>query len=99
MPPGSSTVVIDLIEGDEGGTLIRLTHRGLPDMATDLQDAGWRRYVERLGDVSEGFPVDLDNGSVRRSRLRCAPSQQPADQRGVAVDKPRSLAASIIRSS
>jgi len=30
MPPGSSLIEIDLLERD-GGTLLRLTHRGLPD--------------------------------------------------------------------
>ena len=53
IPPGSSTVEIELLDADDE-TLIRLTHRGLPPEATKLHEAGWLRYVERLGRTSEG---------------------------------------------
>ncbi len=59
IPPGSSTVEIELIDDDDG-TLIRLRHRDLPPNATDLHDAGWVRYIERLGAVAGGLSVNPD---------------------------------------
>jgi len=53
VPPGSTTVEIELVaEGD--GTLVRLTHRGLPREARDLHRAGWDHYLPRLAGVAEG---------------------------------------------
>ena len=48
MPPGSSTVEIELVpEGD--GTLLRFTHRDLPSAeAADSHSKGWDHYLERL---------------------------------------------------
>jgi uncharacterized protein YndB with AHSA1/START domain len=51
--PGSTTVEIDLIEEDTG-TLIRLTHTGLPAEAFDEHNAGWTHYVARLAELAEG---------------------------------------------
>ncbi|MEP6639821.1 MAG: SRPBCC family protein [Chloroflexota bacterium] len=59
IPPGSSTVEIELIDDDDG-TLIRLSHRDLPLDATDLHDAGWIRYLERLGAAADGLPIGAD---------------------------------------
>lgn len=53
LPPGSTTVEIELIPA-EGGTLIRLTHRGLPPEEIDLHTAGWNRYLPRLVALAEG---------------------------------------------
>jgi uncharacterized protein YndB with AHSA1/START domain len=53
IPPGSTTVEIDLVEA-EGGTRLRLTHRGLPPDEVPIHTAGWERYTSRLGDVAEG---------------------------------------------
>lgn len=53
VPPGSSTVTIDLLpEGD--GTLVRLTHSGLPPAAREPHLGGWEHHVERLAIRSEG---------------------------------------------
>ena len=54
LPPGSTTVVIEL-EPDEVGTLLRLTHSGIsaPPLAEHHRE-GWERYVERLGARAEG---------------------------------------------
>jgi uncharacterized protein YndB with AHSA1/START domain len=54
VPPGSTTVEIEL-EGDDAGTLLRLTHRGLdpPPVAEHHRD-GWERYLERLRVRAEG---------------------------------------------
>lgn len=59
LPPGSSTVEIELIP-DPDGTLIRLTHRGLPPDEVDLHTAGWERYVPRLALAVEGNPPPPD---------------------------------------
>jgi uncharacterized protein YndB with AHSA1/START domain len=54
VPPGSSTVEIELTPVDDG-TLVRLTHRDLPDSAArhDHGD-GWTAYLGRLAAVAEG---------------------------------------------
>ena len=54
MPPGSSLIEIDLID-QKGGTLVRLTHSGLPDAeecASHRQ--GWTHYLERLAVAAAG---------------------------------------------
>jgi uncharacterized protein YndB with AHSA1/START domain len=54
LPPGSSTVVVEL-EPHETGTLLRLTHSGLaPPPLADHHRAGWQRYLERLGTRAAG---------------------------------------------
>lgn len=53
VPPGSTTVAIELVpEGD--GTLIRLTHSDLPPDQIEIHRHGWEHYVARLGAVGEG---------------------------------------------
>lgn len=52
VPPGSTTVVIDLIP-DEAGTLIRLTHKGLPPDQIEIHRHGWEHFVPRLAEVVE----------------------------------------------
>jgi uncharacterized protein YndB with AHSA1/START domain len=48
LPPGSTTVTIDL-EPDGKGTLLRLTHSGLPTVeACKAHEEGWRHYTQRL---------------------------------------------------
>src|SRR6266705_900326 len=48
VPPGSSLVEIDLIERD-GGTLLRMTHSGLPTEEQAAAHAkGWAHYLGRL---------------------------------------------------
>src|SRR5579883_2103426 len=54
VPPGSSLVEIDLVEQD-GGTLLRLTHSGLPNAARCAShDRGWAHYLDRLATASAG---------------------------------------------
>jgi uncharacterized protein YndB with AHSA1/START domain len=62
--PGSSTVEIDLIQ-DHNGTLIRLTHSGLPAEAYELHRQGWDNYLGRLAAVSEGQDPGPDPLRVR----------------------------------
>jgi uncharacterized protein YndB with AHSA1/START domain len=47
VPPGSSTVEIELTP-DGGGTLLRLTHRGLPAEDRAMHLIGWEHYLPRL---------------------------------------------------
>lgn len=53
LPPGSSTVTIDLVP-DGDGTLVRLTHSGLPEGADAAQLEGWHHFLPRLADVAGG---------------------------------------------
>ena len=61
VPPGSSTVEIDL--DDEGeATLLTLTHRDLPPDEVPTHTMGWDHYVPRLAIVSEGGDPGADEG-------------------------------------
>src|SRR5215203_1098970 len=54
VPPGSSLVEIDLIEQPDG-TLMRLTHTGLPNAEQCASHAeGWVHYFGRLAEVAAG---------------------------------------------
>jgi uncharacterized protein YndB with AHSA1/START domain len=66
IPPGSTTVEIDLIAQDDGSTLVTLVHRGLEDAAADAHQGGWRHYLDRLRRTAEGEDVGPDPWSDRR---------------------------------
>ena len=53
LPPGSSTVTIELVS-DGDGTLVRLTHSGLPEGADAAQLQGWEHFLPRLAIVASG---------------------------------------------
>ena len=54
VPPGSSTVEIELVM-EEDGTRLRLTHRDLPTTeAADSHGSGWDHYLERLVAAATG---------------------------------------------
>jgi uncharacterized protein YndB with AHSA1/START domain len=53
LPPGATTVEIDLIP-DGDGTRLELTHRGLPPPAWALHGQGWDYYLPRLAVVAAG---------------------------------------------
>ena len=62
VPPGSSLIEIDLIERD-GGTLLRLTHSGLPDAVQCARHAeGWAHYLGRLAKAAAGHDPGPDAG-------------------------------------
>lgn len=61
IPPGSSTVTVDLIPNDTG-TLIRLTHAGLFLEEAAMHLMGWEHYLPRLAAVAEGNPSVPDSG-------------------------------------
>jgi uncharacterized protein YndB with AHSA1/START domain len=60
MPAGSSRVEIELTPR-EGGTLLTLTHRNLPDDSREEHDRGWSHYLKRLAiataDAIDGFAL------------------------------------------
>ena len=54
VPPGSSLIEIDLME-EPAGTLVRLTHTGLPNAEQCAShDEGWAHYLSRLAEVAAG---------------------------------------------
>ena len=62
VPPGSSLVEIDLLDRD-GGTLLRMTHSGLPDEAQCAgHDKGWAHYLGRLAIAAAGRDPGIDRG-------------------------------------
>lgn len=61
VPPGSSTVEIE-ITSENGGSLVTLTHRGVPDEERELHTQGWEHYLPRLASVAQGGEVDRDRG-------------------------------------
>ena len=64
VPPGSSLIEIDLIDQDEG-TLLRMTHSGLPN-ATQCanHDKGWAHYLSRLAVAAAGGNPGIDRGAA-----------------------------------
>ena len=63
VPPGSSLVEIDLIERD-GGTLLRMTHTGLPNAEQCASHArGWAHYLGRLAVAAAGGDPGPDPGA------------------------------------
>jgi uncharacterized protein YndB with AHSA1/START domain len=60
VPPGSSTVELELIP-TEGGTLLRFTHRDLPTPeSADSHAYGWDHYLERLVVAGAGGDPGVD---------------------------------------
>ena len=59
LPPGSSTVTIELISDGEG-TIVRLTHSGLPEGADAAQLQGWEHFLPRLAIVAGGGDAGPD---------------------------------------
>ena len=66
VPPGSSLIEIDLIER-VGGTLLRMTHSGLPNEAQCAShNNGWAHYLGRLTIAAGGGNPGIDHGSAQR---------------------------------
>ena len=53
MPPGTTTVEFELV-ADGTGTIVRLTHRGLPPEDVPLHQVGWDTFLPRLAIAAEG---------------------------------------------
>ncbi len=71
VPPGSSTVEIELTE-DGGGTLIRLSHTGLPDGDIPIHEVGWDHYLPRLATAAMGDDPGPDHGPRQTLAHRAA---------------------------
>ena len=67
VPPGSSTVEIDL-EPDGQGTRLRLVHRGLPDGALASHTEGWDYFLPRLTNVAEGRRADAGHQDAAKTQ-------------------------------
>ena len=64
VPPASSLVEIDLVE-QNGGTLVRMTHTGLPNAEQRAGHArGWAHYFSRLAVAAAGGDPGPDQGPV-----------------------------------
>jgi uncharacterized protein YndB with AHSA1/START domain len=71
--PGSSLIEIDLIEQD-GGTLLRMTHSGLPNAATQASHGkGWAHYLGRLTEAASGRDPGPDRGPSGTRNVDVAP--------------------------
>lgn len=67
VPPGSGLVEIDLLDRD-GGTLLRMTHTGLPNSAQCANHAeGWAHYLRRLSVAAAGGNPGVDDFARRRA--------------------------------
>jgi uncharacterized protein YndB with AHSA1/START domain len=60
VPPGSSTVEIELVP-DGDGTTLRFVHRGLPNTeAAESHAHGWDHYLDRLATAAAGDDPGTD---------------------------------------
>jgi uncharacterized protein YndB with AHSA1/START domain len=60
IPPGSTTVEIDLDQQADGGTVLTLVHRGLGEAAADAHAGGWAHFLSRLAEAAAGRPPGPD---------------------------------------
>jgi len=68
VPPGSTTVVVEL-EPDRSGTLLRLTHSALtPPPVAEAHRDGWERYLDRLRTRAEGSDPGPDSPEMEPIR-------------------------------
>ncbi len=69
VPPGASTVEIDL-EPTGQGTRLRLVHRGLPEPAMTSHAEGWDYFLPRLAEVAEGRepPTEIEHHTDARTQ-------------------------------
>src|SRR5215469_15937644 len=66
VPPGSGLIEIDLIDHD-GGTLMRMTHSGLPNESQCISHGkGWAHYLGRLAIAASGRNPGPDPGTTAR---------------------------------
>jgi uncharacterized protein YndB with AHSA1/START domain len=69
MPPASTVIEVSLTPATDG-TLVRLTHRGLPDRGVEFHTLGWVYYLGRLAVAGAGRDAGpdpwADAGAARR---------------------------------
>lgn len=61
VPPGSSTVQVDLV-ADGSSTVLTLTHSGLPDDEVSIHAGGWSHHLDRLAVLAGGTDPGPDVG-------------------------------------
>jgi uncharacterized protein YndB with AHSA1/START domain len=66
--PGLSTVTFDLL-ADGGGTLLRLTHVGVPEESQPGVGEGWDHFLPRLVVVAEGRELARNEWAPRQAEL------------------------------
>jgi uncharacterized protein YndB with AHSA1/START domain len=67
VPPNSTLIELDLLDRD-GGTLLRLTHSGLPnEEQRDGHARGWTHYLARLAVTAAGGDPGPDPGVPARN--------------------------------
>lgn len=64
VPPGSSTVEFKLTP-QNNGTLLVLTHYGLPESEVPSHQQGWSHYMPRLQSLAQGQDPGVDPWSVK----------------------------------
>lgn len=64
VPPGSSLIEIDLAP-QNGHTLLRFTHSGLPPEAVPGHTEGWKHYLGRLAVAASGKDPGPDPRATR----------------------------------
>jgi uncharacterized protein YndB with AHSA1/START domain len=74
IPPGSTTVEIDLRPA-RNGTRLKLVHRGLSGPMADAHAGGWANYLTRLAALAEGRHPGPDPLAGQR-----VPAAELADQ-------------------
>jgi len=57
--PGSTRVEV-ILQPDGEGTLLTLSHHGLPEATRDAHAEGWSHYLIRLAPVAAGRPSEPD---------------------------------------
>lgn len=68
VPPGSTTIVFELVPRGKG-TLLRFTHKDLPDAsAAESHAQGWDHYFERLAIIARGGTVGVDPWIAEKGR-------------------------------
>jgi uncharacterized protein YndB with AHSA1/START domain len=64
VPPGSSVVEVDL-SPNNGSTLLRFRHSGLPAEAVPSHSDGWNHYLGRLALAASGVDPGPDQGPAQ----------------------------------
>ncbi len=65
LPPGASRVEITFDDIDDGNTLMRLVHSGIPENLRDGNSSGWDHYLPRLQLAAAGQSPGPDPWATR----------------------------------
>ena len=97
VPPGSSLVEIDLTEQPPDGTLLRLTHSGLPNAEQCAGHAeGWAHYLGRLAQFAAGRDPGPDPITGALAGVTAFPLVSPHLSSGQATGRPLRVTAARV---